>query len=222
MASMPSIRWPPFSRLLVISATVLICRVTLSVVLGYRDYFPPNFDSDFLLGRESYFWGAYRWAFYVHLASGPLSLLLGVVLVSNRFRQRFPRWHRRLGRLQATNVLLLVAPSGLWMAYYAATGAIAGAGLGLLAIATAAYIALGWRAAVMRRFAEHQLWMQRSFVLLCSAVVIRLVGGLATVTHFDALWLYPLSAWASWLVPLLVFEAMRLLNPPTERAFFSS
>jgi hypothetical protein len=196
-------------RVLAMLAAALIAKVTLDVLIGYRNYFPPNFDADFLLGRQSYFFGPYRWAFYVHLASGPASLLLGTVLVSERFRNFAPRWHRRLGRIQAANVLLLLVPSGLWMAFYAATGAIAGMGLAALSIATAVCIALGWRAAMQRRFADHRLWMSRTFVLLCSAVVIRMIGGLATVTQFDALWLYPLSCWASWLVPLAAFESRR-------------
>ena len=199
-------------RLLTILAAVLIAKVTLSVVNGYRDYFPPNFDADFLLGRQTYFWGAYRWFFYTHLVSGPLSLVFGMILVSDRFRQRLPVWHRWLGRIQAVCVLLLVVPSGLWMSWYAVTGAIAGAGLGALAIATAAFISLGVRAAICRNFAEHRLWMWRTFLLLCSAVVIRMIGGLATVAQFDALWVYPLSAWASWVVPLLIFECWTRLR----------
>jgi len=194
------------SRLLTVLAAILIAKVTLSVVIGYRDYFPPSFDSDFLLGRQAYFWGAYRWFFYAHLVSGPLSLIFGMILVSDRFRQRLPVWHRWLGRIQAANVLLLVVPSGLWMSWYAATGAIAGAGLGVLAIATAVCISLGVRAAMRRNFAEHGRWMWRTFLLLCSAVVIRMIGGLATVAQLEALWIYPLSAWVSWLVPLLTFE----------------
>lgn len=204
------------SRALKLLTVLLICKVTASVVLGYRDYFPPNFESDFLLGRKSYFWGAYGWAFYTHLASGPTSLLLGTLQVSDRFRQRVPLWHRRLGRMQIACVLLLVTPSGLWMAWYAATGAIAGAGLGALAIATCTCVALGWRAAVARRFSDHRRWMWRTYILLCSAVVIRMIGGLATVTHFHALWLYPLSTWASWLVPLLIFEASRFFQQPVD------
>jgi len=202
---------------LIAVTALLILKVTLSVVIGYRSYLPPDFDSDFLLGRESYFWGPYCWAFYTHLVAGPVSLVVGMILISERFRRFAPRWHRRLGRLQVACVLLLVAPSGLWMAWYAATGAVAGAGLGSLAITTAVCIALGWRAAVGRRFDDHRRWMWRTFLLLCSAVVIRLVGGMATVVHFDALWLYPLSAWASWIVPLLVFEC-RLFEAPLRQA----
>jgi hypothetical protein len=196
------------------AVVLLIVKVTLSVVIGYRDYFPPNFNADFLLGRAAYFWGPYRWAFYAHLVAGPATLLLGTILIIERFRRLAPRWHRRLGRAQVLGILLLLVPSGLWMARYAATGAVAGAGLASLAIATAACTAMGWRAAVRRRFDVHRCWMWRTYLLLCSAVVIRLIGGLATVFQFDALWLYPLSAWASWLVPLLVFESLRLTEAP--------
>ncbi len=204
-------------RLLALLTALLICKVTLSVVIEYRGYFPPDFESDFLRGREPYFRGAYQWAFYTHVISGPASLMLGMILVSDRFRRSAPTWHRRLGRVQAACVLLLVAPSGLWMAWYAATGAIAAAGLGSLAIATAACVVLGWKAAAARRFADHRRWMSRTFVLLCSAVVLRMIGGLATIGQFDAAWLYPLSAWASWLVPLVVFESIQSLESASQQ-----
>lgn len=197
-------------RVLTFLVVVLTCKVTLSIVIGYRDYFPPNFQSDFLLGREPYFWGGYHWAFYVHLAAGPTSLLLGSVLISERFRQALPAWHKRLGRLQGMCILLLLTPSGLWMSWYAATGAVAAWGLAALALATAACVALGWKAALMRRFADHERWMWRTYLLLCSAVVIRMIGGLATVAGLDALWLYPVSTWASWLGPLLIYEVLRI------------
>ncbi len=214
---MHSIRSIALPRVLAILIALLIWKVTLSVLLQYRDYIPPNFDSDFLRGRAEYFWNGYHWAFYAHLISGPPSLILGTVLVSTRLRKLSPIWHRRLGRVQVAGVLLLVAPSGLWMAFYADTGAVAGIGLGSLAVATATCVAVGWRASVTRRFADHRRWMWRTFILLCSAVVLRMIGGLATVAHFDAEWLYPFATWVSWLVPLLAFEAIRWLKPPTER-----
>src|SRR5262245_33196989 len=122
-------------QLLAAAAVLLILKVTLSVVRGYHRYFPPDFDADFLLGRAAYFFGPYRWAFYAHLVAGPLALVVGTLLISERFRRWAPAWHRRLGRLQLTCVLLFLVPSGLWMARYAMTGALAGTGLGLLAIA---------------------------------------------------------------------------------------
>jgi hypothetical protein len=205
-------------RVLTVVATLLVWKVTASVVIEYRNYLPPNFDSTFLLGRQAYFYGPYQWAFYVHLVSGPLSLILGTVLVSNRFRSFAPKWHRRLGRVQGMCILLLVAPSGLWMSYYADTGAVAGIGLGLLAVVTAACVALGWRAAVKRQFASHGRWMWRTFILLCSAVVIRMIGGAAMMAGIDPPWLYPLSVWTSWLVPLMILEIVRTRAPRVPRS----
>lgn len=193
-------------RILALLAAVLILKVTLGVVSNYHNYLPPNFNSDFLRGRERDFRGAYRWAFYTHIASGPVALILGLILIAERSRARFPKWHRHLGRIQVACVLLLVTPSGLWMAYYAAAGPIAAVGLAALAIATATCASIGARAAMTRRFADHRRWMWRCYLLLCSAVVLRLIGGLATVTGLAASWVDPPATWMSWLIPLTAFE----------------
>ena len=199
-------RSPTLQRALAVLAGLLILKVTVSVLLGYRDYFPPNFDSDFLRGREAYFSGTYQWAFYTHIASGPVSLMFGLILISEGLRMRFPKQHRTLGKTQVALVLLLLVPSGLWMSYYAETGAIAAIGFASLAIATGFCVLCGWRSAVKRRFAEHRRWMWRCFLLLCSAVVLRLMGGMASMADVEPAWSYPLAAWASWLAPLAAFE----------------
>ena len=180
--------------------------MTTNVVSNYYNYFPANFASDFLRGREGHFFGTYQWAFYTHIVSGPVSLILGLILIVERSRACYPTWHRYLGRFQVVCVLLLVTPSGLWMARYAAAGPIAGLGLATLAIATAICVALGARAAMTRRFADHRRWMWRCYLLLCSAVVLRLMGGLAIVTGITASWVDPLANWMCWLAPLAAFE----------------
>src|SRR3954471_453133 len=94
-------------RILTLLAGVLILKVTAGVVSNYHDYLPPNFASDFLRGRERTFPGVYRWAFTTHILSGPVSLILGLILIGERSRTRFPRLHRYLGRVQVACVLLL-------------------------------------------------------------------------------------------------------------------
>lgn len=44
-------------RALVVLAGLLIVKITVAVMLGYSNYFPPNFQSDFLQGRDGYFFG---------------------------------------------------------------------------------------------------------------------------------------------------------------------
>ncbi|MBX3414724.1 MAG: DUF2306 domain-containing protein [Pirellulales bacterium] len=198
-------------RVMGLLAGLLIVKVTVVVVIGYRDYFPADFGSDFLLGREAYFFGAYRWAFYAHILAGPITLLLGLLLLNEWFRLRSTAWHRTLGKVQVAVVLGVLCPSGLWMARYAMTGVIAGWGFALLAVATATCVWFGWRRAVQRRFDEHRRWMWRCFLLLSSAVVLRLIGGLASVSGIGETWSYPLAAWVSWLGPLAVYELSRVI-----------
>ncbi len=193
-------------QLLAMMAVVLVLKVTASVVINYRNYLPPNFSSDFLRGREGHFGGPYRWAFYTHIASGPITLVAGLILVVTASGGKFPPWHRYLGWFQVASILLLLTPSGLWMAYYAAAGPVGGIGLAILAIATATTAALGTRSAIQRRFSDHRRWMWRCFLLLCSAVVLRVFGGFGTVMKFTASWFDPLAIWLSWILPLAVFE----------------
>jgi hypothetical protein len=195
------------SKVLSALAIVLVCRTTIAILLAFPDYFPPNFHSDFLLGRSDYFFGPYQWAFYAHILAGPFALLSGLVLLSEPLRRRFPKLHPLLGRAHVAIVLFFLAPTGLWMAIYAEGGAPAAVAFAILALATAASAALGWRAAVQRRFNDHRLWMLRCLALLCSTVLLRLMGGLADVLSIEGT--YPSAAWLSWLLPLAALEAIR-------------
>ncbi|MCA9035797.1 MAG: DUF2306 domain-containing protein [Planctomycetaceae bacterium] len=185
---------------------LLVLKVTISVLWNYRHYLPPDFESEFLQGREHYFRGSYGWAFFLHIASGPVALLAGLLLVMDSFRQLHPNWHRWLGKFHVLNVCLIVAPSGLLMAGYAEGGKPAVSGFSALALLTGISAAAGWRMAVLRQFDRHRQWMWRCYLLLCSAVTLRLIGGLSLLLKLDPAWTYPLAAWLSWLGPLAIFE----------------
>ena len=155
------------------------------------------------MGREGYFFQGYQIPFYVHIVAGPISLVMGWFLVTKQSHKW--RWHRVAGRIQVANVLVLVAPSGLWMAFYSPSGTAA-VGFGVLAVATWLITLCGFRWALKRDFDRHRRWMLRVFALLCSAVFLRMVGGLATVMNLTQEWIYSFSAWACWLMPLAVIE----------------
>jgi hypothetical protein len=197
------------SFLLRATVTLLVLKVTAAIVAGYVDYFPPNFRSDFLHGRQGYFFGGYHWAFYGHILTGPVALLLGTLLSSTAFLKRFPTWHRRLGKLHCCCVLLGVAPTGLWIAWFARSGIGASIGFSLLAGLTAFCTTMGWRRAVQRRFVDHRAWMTRSTLLLYSAVVLRLLGGLGTILDVQFAAYDLIAGWVSWIGPLLIFEIRR-------------
>jgi uncharacterized membrane protein len=188
-------------------AVVLILRVLVTILGNYPDYFPPNFDSLFLQGREATFAGVYRPAFYVHILAGPVVLANGLVLLSESVRRRYRGLHRLLGRVQVGVLLLLVLPSGAVMARHAFGGWPAGLSFLVLSAATAGCAVVGVVHARHRRYDRHRRWMVRCYVLICSAVALRLMSGAAElfgVSSPDGA--YVVAAWASWLLPLAGYE----------------
>lgn len=184
----------------------MVLKTVIAVLMNYPDYLPPDFHSDFLQGRQAHFYGNYQYAFYAHIFSGPFALVAGLVLMNSRFRTTFPVVHRRLGRVQSLCVLLLVVPSGILMAQYAVGGFGACLAFSVLSLATGWTVAMGWYYAIRRNFQSHQRWMTRCFVLLCSAVVIRVMGGAATTLSITWSGFDVVSAWACWVIPWLSFE----------------
>ena len=198
-------------------AVVLILRVLATILANYPDYFPPNFDSLFLQGREATFTGAYRPAFYVHIFSGPVVLLGGLILLSESVRRRHGRLHRVLGRVQVVVLLLFVLPSSVVMSRHAFGGWPAGLSFLLLSAATAGCAIVGVVHARRRRFDRHRRWMLRSYVLICSAVALRLISGAAGLVGVPSPeGAYIVAAWGSWLIPLAAYELAERLPAPRQ------
>src|SRR5207237_1030411 len=139
-------------------AVILILRVLATILANYLDYFPPNFDSLFLQGREVTFTGAYRPAFYVHIFSGPVVLFNGLILLSETIRRRYPGWHRSLGRVQVAVLLAFVLPSSVVMSQHAFGGWLAGLSFLVLSAATALCAIMGVVHARRRRYDQHRRW----------------------------------------------------------------
>jgi uncharacterized membrane protein len=201
-------------------AVALIVRVLATILANYPDYFPPNFDSLFLQGRENTFTGAYRPAFYVHIFFGPVVLFNGLILMSEYVRRHHGGLHRFLGRVQVVVLLLFVLPSGVVMAQHAFGGWLAGLSFLVLAAATGICAINGVVNARRCRFDRHRRWMLRCYVLICSAVVLRLISGAAGLVGVpNAEAAYIAAAWSSWLLPLAAYEIIERLparRPATE------
>jgi hypothetical protein len=185
---------------------VLCLKILLSIIYEFRFYFPPNFEANFLIGRKSYFFGSYSTAFYVHIVGGPIAIVIGFVLMLSGRVARFRKQHRWLGRVQGVIVLVAVLPSGLLMATRSVAGPIAGWGFATVAILTAISMVMAIRRARSRQFKIHQRWATRSFILLCSPLLFRVISGVTIVSNVESPMTYRLNAWLSWLIPLIVYE----------------
>ena len=205
----PRYRESILRRIASILLIVLFVRVVASIVFEYRNYFPANFRSDFLIGKEAFFSGWYRIAFYLHIISGPIVLLVSAFLMFSGPQKRLHHWHRPLGKLLAVLVLLIMLPSGLVMATRALTGPIAGAAFASLSLATFISVLLSIQYARQGKLNIHQRWATRTFILLCSPLLLRLITGATIVLNVESDWTYRFAAWSSWTIPMLVFEMYR-------------
>jgi hypothetical protein len=60
------------------------------------------------------------------------------------------------------------------------------------------------------RYDLHRRWMLRCYVLICSAVALRLISGAAGLVDVpNPEQAYIVAAWTSWLLPLAAYEIVR-------------
>jgi len=212
-----SIRTTALIAILRLAVMALAARVWLTILTEYRFYFPADFSAAFLIGRESVFVGLYRYAFYAHILVGPITLILAAWLMyggrkfgGQTIRRLAEKSHRRIGRLQAILVFGVLVPSGLVMARDAHAGPIAGLGFGGLSIMTGATMLMAVRKAVAGDLAAHQHWATCCFLCLVSPLILRISMGLSIVLGFESEAFYQFNAWASWFVPLAIYQSQCL------------
>ncbi|WP_161604218.1 DUF2306 domain-containing protein [Roseiconus nitratireducens] len=191
------------------SGIVVSIKVFLGILYEYQWYFPADFtESAFLGGRRYSFSGLYRVAFYAHVVSCPIALLLGTALVVLGRGRVHIVLHRRLGKVFVGIVILAVVPSGLVMASQAYAGPWAAAGFVALSLATGATALAAAATAIAGRLASHRVWAMRCFILMWSPLLLRMISGLAIVTGWESETIYQWNAWISWLVPLGVHQVV--------------
>ena len=195
-------------------AVLLVLRILWGIVYIYPSYFPADFTTPFLVDRQGHFQGLYRIAFYIHIVCSPVALIGGLFLVSDGFRYWLPKAHRFIGRFQIVVICIAVVPSGLVMSFYALGGIISTSAFLFLSVLTAVTALVGFQNARRRRFDRHQRWMWRCWILLSSAIVLRLFTMVMSSSGWDPVVLYRYSSWLSWLMPLLILELVNWLSNP--------
>ncbi len=151
----------------------------------------------------------------LHVASAALAFPLCLALMT-RWVQRRATWHRRLGRVAGTIVLLGLVPSGAVLAFDAKGGAIVTAGFLLSAAIVASSIVHGVRAARRRDLVAHGRAMRHVLAQMSVAVASR-----AMIIGFDAAGLDPRVAYvvALW-VPVLGCAAIaEVVSVPASSRF---
>lgn len=160
----------------------------------------------------------------LHLAAAAFLSCVGAWQLVPQVRARVPALHRLVGRIYLP-LAVLAGVGGAVLIWTRERPASLEADISItlngLAIALCALLA--WRAAVQRRFADHQAWATRLFLMVSGVWFLR-VGLMAWVAinggepvgigNLDG-WFYNLWNYGSWIVPLAVYEAWRAAGRAT-------
>ncbi len=165
-------------------------------------------DVNFLLTKQDIVHNmVWRAAFYIHITGGMLSIALGPFQFIRQLRERYLPLHRVIGKIYAIAILLIGAPTGLYMAFYANGGP--GASLGFIMMSVLWFYTtwMGIRTVLNKQIIQHRQWMIRSYAITFSAVSLRLwVPCLSLIVKMDPLQVIIVTAWISWLFNLIAAE----------------
>lgn len=182
----------------------------LSLFLVYTTllYFSLEDDINFLKVKQNLVHNfAWRFSFYMHISGGVLALGSGPFQFISTIRKRNIQLHRLLGRTYVIGILFIGAPAGLYMAFFANGGPVAGLGFALLCTLWVITTAKAVIHARNLQIKEHKQWMVRSFALTFAAVTLRLWVPILS-WGFDVPYETTIitTAWLSWVPNILVAE----------------
>lgn len=149
----------------------------------------------------------YRIAFYTHIFSSLIVLLSGAFLFSKYILRNWTSLHRIIGKTYVVLLLLISAPSGMVMAFYANGDEWTKLSFLILTPLWWWFTWKGFRTALEKDFKAHRIWMMRSYALTLSAISLRIYQMvLGTFFYIDPEVQYLLVSWLSWVGNLVVIE----------------
>jgi hypothetical protein len=185
----------------------MLAMILFVITASYLSFKP---DVNFLLVKQDIVNDSiWRPTFYIHVISGMLVILVGPFQFLKSFRTKFLNWHKLGGKIYAYSILLLAAPTGLIMAFYAEGGLWSTVAFSIMSILWFVTTFMAVIKIKQRKIEEHKMWMMRSYALSFAAVTLRLLVPLFSLFILDNEDLITVStAWLSWMLNLLVAEGM--------------
>lgn len=149
-------------------------------------------------------------AFYVHLPSGVICLLSPIFLFTRRFFKGALPLHKIVGKVYVWVTLIIVCPTGMYLALYAKGGFITQVGFLLQGILLAVFTYRGYRSIGRGDKVEHFHNMIRSYAVatvVLSFRIFHILFFLLNVPYHDN---YAISQWLGLFGNLLLAELIIL------------
>ena len=184
-----------FWMLLMLSATA-IALLSTRFLLPEPPHVGPGIIDNFLANKP---------AFLMHVFGSLIALLIGPWQFVGTIRGRWPKLHRWLGRIYMVAVLF-GGIGGFIVAWTTSSGPIAVGGFATLSVLWLYVTSKGYQTVRAGRYAEHRVWMIRSFALTAAAISLRMGLPVAPALGYEFVTGYIAMSWISWIFNLGVAE----------------
>jgi len=141
--------------------------------------------------------------FYTHIMLGGIGLLIGWTQFVDNWRNKFPKWHRNIGKVYIA-ACLLSALAGIYIAFYATGGIIASSGFIALGVIWFYTTLKAYRHVKNGQFVKHQQMMIYSYAACCAAITLRIYLPLLIAYFHNFNTAYIIVAWLCWIPNMLI------------------
>jgi len=144
----------------------------------------------------------YLFSFYTHISLGGIALLIGWIQFIKKFRERYPKVHRTIGKIYVTSILIS-GPVAFYLGFFAYGGLVTQIGFTFGAAIWIIFTFLAYSKIRQRDIVKHKEFMMYSYAGTCAAIVLRLIlPPLMMITSFNVA--YGISVWMSWIPSVLL------------------
>ena len=181
---------------------------SLLLVYNTLPYFTFNPHMSFLEERAIlYARVVWRFSFYVHIAAGAICITTAIIQFSSWILRKRKRIHVIAGKMYVFVVLLIGAPSGFYMTFFAKGGYWERGCFMLMAIFWFISTYKGFIAAAREKnFLSHKFWMIRSYAMALTAVTFRIYHILFYLLGWGDFDNYAISLWISVIGNAMIAE----------------
>jgi len=170
-------------------------------------YFTFNQDFSFIQERIVLFADSiYKGCFYTHIMAGMLCISTALIQFSSYILRKRKAIHIWSGRIYVFVVLLLGAPTGLYMSFFAKGSFWERALFLFMAIYWFYTTFKGLQTILKKNVLAHKIWMIRSYSMAMTAVTFRIYHILFYYYGIDHMHNYEVSLWISVLGNMLFAE----------------
>lgn len=203
-----------------ISGFYLFFKIVLILIFGYffwlmlrltLEYIPAQSDVSFLMIKQTEVntHTEYLYFFYAHVYTSIFVLFSGFIAVFVKPKAAFRNLHKFFGKIYVILLLLIAAPSGIYMGFYANGGILAKISFVILGILWWFTTYKAYLEIRKKNVLNHKKWMYRSYALAVSAITLRL-WKVVLVYFFqpNPMDVYELIAWLGWVPNLILTEIL--------------